>query len=155
VADGGPTQDQRAAGWLTAVKGLTLTNAAVIILLVVGLGPAYLIYKIVNDEKLMDRVMSEYQEVSSEMTPCALRMVHARGAPETWYMSTGFAYQGSDRWMVAVAMDHKPNHEEIASYCATLGLIVDFMRDPDAESPTFPNNSGEPVVRQYQRNRGD
>ena len=139
-------------GWLTAVKGLTLTNALVVVMLVVVAIPAYLVYRAVNDEHLLDRFLSHFREIAGQQSTCTLREARAQGGPMTWGISTGFAYSGSDRYLVSVMMNHQPNAGDIESYCATLNLIVDFMRDPDAESPSFPY-SDEPVIRQYQRAR--
>ena len=144
-----PPPDPRFSGWLTAIKGLTITNVLVIALLIVVLAPAYLLYRAVNDEKLMDRFLSSYREMASQQSGCTLRVARERGSPNQWGISTGFAYQGSDRWMVSVVLDHEPNADEIQSYCATLYLLIDFMRDPAARSPSFPGTD-DPVVRQYE-----
>ena len=143
-------QDGRFLGWLNAVKGLTFTNTLVIIMLVIVVVPTYLIYRTINDEKLLDRFTSHYREVAAQQTPCTRREARATGGPETWTISAGFAYTGNDRYTINVMMDHAPNNNEIESYCETLNLIVDFMRDPDADSPTFPDTD-EPIIRQYKR----
>ena len=51
---------------------------------------------------------------------------------------------------MAVLLTHKPDDGELASYCETLNLIVDFMRRPPGtvKSPTFPN-SDEPLIWPY------
>jgi hypothetical protein len=145
-----PPTDGRFLGWLNAVKGLTFANAAVIVMLVIVAVPTYLVYRTINDEKLLDRFMSHYREYSAQQSPCTVREARAQGGTESWGISTGFAYTGSDRYIVSVVMDHMPNNTDINSYCATLNLIVDFMRDPDAESPSFPDTD-EPIIRQYKR----
>lgn len=137
-------------GWLTAVRGLTITNALVIVLLVVALAPAYTLYRILNDTGLLDRFMSNFREISGQQSGCTLRAAKQRGGPEIWGISTGFAYSGSDRYAVTVLLDHEPTAEEIYSYCTTLNLIVDFMRDPSADSPELPGTN-EPVIRKYNR----
>lgn len=145
-----PQSDGKVLGWLNAVKGLTFTNALVIIMLVVVAIPTYLIYRAVNDEKLLDRFLADYREIASPHTNCLLRKVQLRGGPETWWIGTGFAYQGADRWQIGVILPREPTENDQRSYCATLNLLVDFMRDPAARSPPFPGTS-EPVVRQYER----
>lgn len=149
-----PDPAGKIGGWLTAVKGLTITNALVIMLLVIVLVPAYLVYRATNDERLLDRFLSNYREISAQQSGCTERIAKQRGGQESWSVSTGFAFQGSDRWVISVWMDHEPSNDQIVSYCETLNLLVDFMRDPDAHSPTFPN-SDKPVVKQYPRDRGD
>lgn len=148
-----PPSEGKYLGWLTAVKGLTLTNALVIVMLVVVAVPAYFVYRALNDEKLMNRFFSHYEEISGQQSSCTVRTAKQIGGSQFWSVSTGFAYEGSDRWTLAVLLDHNPSTEDVSSYCATLILLVDFMRDPDAHSPTFPN-SDNPVVRQYPRGKG-
>jgi hypothetical protein len=117
---------ERAAG---VVKGLSLSNVMVIALLAVIAVPVFVVWKAVGDDKLMDRLMSTYEEVDSK-GGCVLRHVQARGGPDLWGISSGFAFQGADKWFVNVLLDHKPaNDEEIASYCQSLKLIADRMLD--------------------------
>src|SRR5215510_8481877 len=115
-------------GWLNAVKGLSLGNVLVIALLVVIAIPVYIIYKALGDDALMDRLMSTYEEKeSSQMVGCTFRHVQARGGPDTWGISAGFAYQGTDRWMISVITPREPSNEEFVSNCEALKLIVDKM----------------------------
>jgi hypothetical protein len=145
-----PPPLDRATGWLNAVKGLTISNAVVIIMLALVLIPGYFVWKALNDEKLLDRFLSHFEELSGWQTPCTVRTAKQVGGPEIWGISTGFAYDGNDRWTVGVLMDHMPTRDDVDSYCETLELLVDFMRDPDARSPNFPH-SEKPVVKQYPR----
>jgi hypothetical protein len=124
-----PPPDDKAAWWLLAVKGLTLTNALVIVILAIVAVPAYLVYKALNDATILDRFMSHFNEISSQQVGCALRNARSRGGPEMWAVSTGFAYQGADRWSISVILDHEPDKSEIVSYCETLKLIADHMLD--------------------------
>jgi hypothetical protein len=77
-----------------------------------------------------------------------LRIASQRGSEPVYSISTGFAFQGSDRYTVAVLLTRKPDDGELVSYCETLNLIVDYMRRPDAKLPTYPN-SDEPLIWQY------
>ena len=108
------------------VSSLTLSNVMVIALLAVIVVPVYVIWKATSDDKLLDRLMSTYEEIGSK-SGCTLRHVQARGGPALWGISSGFAFQGADRWFVNVLLDHAPTEEEIASYCASLKLIADRM----------------------------
>ena len=141
---------EKATGWLNAVKGLTVTNAIVIVMLAIVIIPGYFVYRALNDEKLLNRFLSHYEELSGWQTQCTVRTARQVGGPETWAISTGFAYEGNDRWIIGVIMDHMPSPTDVQSYCETLELLVDFMRDPDARSPNFPN-SERPVIKQYPR----
>ena len=133
---------------LNFLKGMTLTNALVVFLLVAALVPAYLLYITINDETMMGKFLSYYEEVTTDKTACTLRIASIRGGSEQYSITTGFAYEGSDRWMVGVLLNHKPDDTALVSYCATLELIVDFMRRPDAKRPTYPNTD-KPMIWQY------
>jgi hypothetical protein len=124
-----PLPDGRVSSWLNAIKGLTVSNVMVIAMLVVIAIPAYTIYRALNDEKLLDRLLSTYEETSSQMTSCTLRHVQERGGPEMWGISSGFAFAGADRWFVSVVLGHEPSNDEIVSYCQSLKLITDAMLD--------------------------
>ena len=89
--------------------------------------PVYIIYRALDDEKLLDRFMSTYEERSSQLSGCTLRHVQERGGPDIWGISSGFAFQGGDRWFVSVALSHDPSPDEIASFCESLKLIADRM----------------------------
>jgi hypothetical protein len=124
-----PPPEGRYLGWLNAIKGLSITNVLVIAMLAVVAVPVYTIYKALGDDKLLDRFMSTYEEEASQMTGCTLRHVQERGGPDIWGISSGFAFQGDDRWFVSVALSHDPSSEEVASYCESLKLIADRMLD--------------------------
>lgn len=145
-------RDPPPSGWVTGlintVKGLTITNVLVIILLALIMGPAYIVYRALNDQTLMDRFLSHYAEIASEDTNCLIRKLRMRGGPDAYSIATGFAYYGSDRWQIGVVMLRQPDHDDIVSYCATLNLLVDFMRDPASRSPNFPG-SNTAVVQPY------
>src|SRR4029077_7001399 len=134
-----PTPPGRLAGAANVIKGLSLANVLVIFLLllmaVLLAGPGYVGYRALGDEKLRNRFLSSYQEIASD-TGCTIRVVAERGGPEHWSISTGFAFQGADRWTVGVILDHAPSEEQIASYCASLTLIVDkMMHEPNEAEP--------------------
>jgi hypothetical protein len=115
--------------WLTAVKGLTISNVLVIAALAVVAVPVYVIYKALGDEKLLDRFLSTYEEKTSQITGCVIRHVQERGGPDLWSVSSGFAFQGADRWFVSVVLTHEPSNDETETYCESLKLIADKMLD--------------------------
>jgi hypothetical protein len=120
-------QEGRLLGWLSAVKGLTITNALVIGMLVVVAIPAYFVYSAINNEALLDRFLSNYRELSAQNVACVIREAKYRGGNPIWTISTGFAYYGRDRYVVGVTLDYEPNNEALQSYCETLKLIADNM----------------------------
>jgi hypothetical protein len=121
-----PQGNGKVLGWLNAVKGLTLTNALVIILLLIAAVPAYVVYRALGDDQLMDRLMSTYETLDSD-SGCIVRHVQERGGPDLWSVGRGFAYQGDARWSVNVVLSRMPDTAEIASFCESLGLITDKM----------------------------
>ena len=122
-----PPTEGKAAALLNAAKGLSLSNVLVIFLLAVIAAPLYLLYKALSDEKILDRLMSTYEDLGSR-DGCTLRHVQERGGPDLWSISSGFAFQGGERWHVAVILDHEPG-DEMEAFCVSLKLIADAMLD--------------------------
>lgn len=120
-----PTDGGKISGLIAAIRGLTLSNVLVIaLLLAIGL-PSYGFYRVLNDERLMNRFMSEYEEFANQQSGCVMRHVKQRGGPDQWGVSSGFALQGADRWFVSVVLNHEPSLEEVASYCESAKLLAD------------------------------
>lgn len=113
--------EPRLTGWISAIKGLTLGNALVIILLTLALAPVYIL---VAQPEILDRFLSSY-EVLDERTGCTLRKARERGENYTWLIAAGFAFAGDTRWSVGVSLQREPTPEDIESYCATLLKIID------------------------------
>ena len=74
-----------------AVRGLNLTNVLVIILLLLAAGPAYLTWKVINDEQLLNIFLSSFEEKSMGTTDCSLRIASSSGSGPTYYVSISFA----------------------------------------------------------------
>jgi hypothetical protein len=132
------------------VKGLSLANVLVITLLVMLAIPSYVMWAVLNDPVMLGRFLSSYEEITSDKWPCTLRIASARGAGDTYSISAGFAFQGSERWTLAVLMDRDPRLDQDAmeSYCETLQLLIDAMRDPTKHPPPFPNTE-DPIIHMY------
>jgi len=122
-----PPHEGRLAAAASVVKGLSLNNVLTIALLVVIAIPAYFAYKLLNDPVVMNRLLSSYREYPNQISGCTMREVKERGGPDMWSVSTGFAFHGSARWYIAVAMTAKPSDEEVASHCETLKRIADSL----------------------------
>ena len=135
-------------GVVNIIKGLSLTHVLIIALLVVIALPTYVLWRFVNDASLLNKFTSFYEEIANDKSSCTLRIASQRGVDAFYAISTGFAFQGSDRYTISVLLHRHPDDGELASYCETLNLIVDYMRRPDAKSPTFPN-SDEPLIWRY------
>lgn len=143
-----PPVEGRVGSLITAVKGLTVSNVLVIALLAIVAAPLYLGWRAINDPALLDRFTSKYEDVPNETT-CFLREIKLRGGPDTWNISNGFAYFGTDKWFVSVSLSHAPTPEEVASHCEVLNLTIDWMRSPeDHPLPKVPG-SDSPLIWQY------
>jgi hypothetical protein len=123
-----PPSNGKVLSWLNAVKGLTLSNVLVIAGLAIVAAPLYVIWRALGDEKIMDRLMSTYEEIDgNQQSGCVLRHVQERGGPDIWGISTGFAFQGEARYFVNVALAREPTDSEVVSYCEALKLIADKL----------------------------
>jgi hypothetical protein len=118
--------DGRVAGWIRAAQGLTLTNLLILAGLAVVVVPVYVVYRALGDEALLDRLMSTYEVIDSH-AGCAVRHVQERGGPDLWGISSGFAFQGAERYYVNVILERAPSPDEVAAHCAVLKLIADSM----------------------------
>jgi hypothetical protein len=122
-----PSSDGKIVSLITAAKGLTISNAVVIIMLAPVIIGGYFVWRALDDPAILDRFLSFYRVVPSPMASCILRQARQRGEPYIWSINTGFAFEGGKRWSVGVILDLEPTLEEQKSYCETLQLIVDWM----------------------------
>jgi hypothetical protein len=111
----------------SVVRSLSLTNVLIIALLVAIAIPAYIVYRALADPAVMDRFLSSYREYPNQVSGCTMREVKERGGPDLWSVSAGFAFHGSARWYVAVALSAKPSDQELVSHCETLKRIADGL----------------------------
>jgi hypothetical protein len=128
----GPANSNVSVG-LAFLKGLTLGNVLAIVLLLLGSIPAYVTYRLASDPALLDRFLSSYATVGSEGA-CRVIRARQRGEEYTWAITSGFAFEGNQRWTIGTVMAREPTDEEVRSNCAILGVIIDFMHG-DAPAP--------------------
>lgn len=116
-------------GLANVLKSLSIWNVLTLLLLCLILVPIWVIYRAVSDEKLMDRLLSQYEEITETSVGCILRHVRVRGGPDQWAIASGFAYQGGDRWYLSVITNstNQPTQQEVAAYCESLKLITDSI----------------------------
>jgi hypothetical protein len=143
-----PDRVGQVGGLVKIVQSLTLTQVLIIALLVAIAIPTYIAWRVINDESMLTKFTSRYEELASDKMPCTLRVASVRGGGDTYAIATGFAFQGSDRWTVSVILTRKPDDSEMVSYCATLNMLVDHLRRPDAPEPKFPGTD-EPLILHY------
>jgi hypothetical protein len=122
-----PLPEGKLAAAASVIKGLSLTNVLIIALLAVIAVPVYVVYRALNEPAVMDRLMSSYREYPNQISGCTMREVKERGGPDMWSVSAGFAFHGSARWYIAVAMSTKPSDTEIAAHCEALKRIADSL----------------------------
>jgi hypothetical protein len=113
-------------GWLGLFKGLTPTNAVAILILLCGLVPAYVVYRLVTDATLLDRFLSAYV-IEPTQTACRLVKARERGETFTYAVTTGFAFEGQDRWSIGVIMNQEPSEEDMQADCHLLQAIIGYM----------------------------
>ena len=128
------------------IKGLTLTNVLVIVLLGLAIGPAYLTWRVINDENLLSLIMSSFSEKPMPGTDCAMRVAALRAGRSTYYISLSYAYSGNDRWYIGVNTPVEPTPEAAKAYCDVLDQIIAHARG-EAPVPNFPN-SKRPMFQQ-------
>lgn len=133
---------------VNALKGLTIGNALVIVLLATVLVPSYLLYRVITEPELLDRFLSSYKVYGNQVSACTLRKVKQRGEDYTYVINTGFAFEGGSRWSMAVSLNWEPTDEQVRSYCDTLEKLVDHMREPSHPPPTVPGTD-QPLVVPY------
>lgn len=122
-----------------AVKSLTLTNVLVIFLLIIGIAPAYLAWKILNDEALRAVMFSNFRLVPIPGSNCELREASEIGDDLSWFLTHNFALNGQDRWYVGINIPTKPGSDAIAEYCEVLSNLIIYARDRSIEKPDFPH----------------
>ena len=126
-------------GWAervaSIIKGLTFTNVLMLFLLSLIVVPGYIMYRAVNDPTILERMLSSYKEFPPQDSGCTLREFKARGGPRMWTISTGFAYQGTDKWVASIVLDHMPNEDENVSYCESLKLVTESWRNISETAP--------------------
>jgi hypothetical protein len=121
-----PPSETKVTGLIGALRSLTLTNAVVIVLLACGLVPAYVVYRLLTEPALLDRFLSSYTPLPSN-TSCRLIRARQRGEDYTYAITTGFAFEGTERWTIGVTLPHEPSAEQQQSNCLLLQTIIDFM----------------------------
>lgn len=131
------TLDKLVAG----VKGLTLLNAAVVLLLLSGIVPAYVGYKVLSDPALLSIIMSEYKELPSN-TDCTLVEGQVAGGQPAYFIRNQFQERKDEVWYMATKIKFRPDDEAMEKYCTSLNTAIDYIRDPGtAAEPMFPGST--------------
>lgn len=129
------------ASVVEVVKGLTLTNVLVILLLIIGMAPAYLAWRILNDEELRDIVFSSFSTLVIAGSDCNVHQASEIGEDKSWFISHNFAFAGHDRWYVGVNILTEPSPSDIKAYCDTLSQTIIYARNRTIPKPAFPNDN--------------
>jgi hypothetical protein len=129
---------------IEAVKTLTFTNVMVILLFVVGMAPAYLAWRILNDDELRDIVFSSFTSLTVAGLHCSFNVASEIGEEKSWFIAHDFAMAGRDRWYVGVNTLTEPTPEQIEEYCKVLGQLIIYARHRSVDKPLFPGD--EPTI---------
>lgn len=132
-----------------AVKGLSLANVLVIILLVVVAVPAYVGWKVTSDPALMALVFNDFAEIPST-TDCNLFRLKPTGGSTYYAISNQFSERNAESWAVTVRLKFLPDDEAMKAYCGSLEEVIDYLRDPVGQPlPSFPGSSKPIFIRAY------
>jgi hypothetical protein len=118
-----PTNVTAGLGFL---ERLTPKNAVAILLLLCGLVPAYVVYRLVTDPTLLDRFLSSYA-VEPTSTACRLVKARERGEDYSYAVTTGIAFEGQTRYSLGAVMTHEPTEEEQQTLCVILQAMIDAL----------------------------
>lgn len=130
---------------LSIIKGLSLLNVAVLGLALALLFPAYIGWKLINNPQLAGLFFSEYREIDSP-TDCTLALAQPAGTEAGWYVRAVMAERNRETWFVSVRLRFQPDHDAMATYCAALQAMVDYIHQPDANPvPDFPGST-RPII---------
>lgn len=108
------------------LERLTPKNAAAILLLLCGLAPSYVLYRLVTDPALLDRFLSSYA-VEPTSTACRLVKARERGEDYSFAVTTGIAFEGQTRYSLGAVMTREPTEEEQATICVLLQTMIDAL----------------------------
>lgn len=127
---------------IEALKGLTLTNLLVLLVLVLILAPAYLAWRVVNDPDLRNILFSSFRAIEVEGVDCSYIKASEAGVDPHWLVAKDFAFSGRDRWFIGVNSPEEPSPAEVEAYCRTLSEVIVYARERNGltPKPTFPGN---------------
>lgn len=100
------------------LKTLTLTNVLVFALLVVTSIPAYLLYRIVNDERLLTYVFSSFEIVQTEIEgECDMVRIVVPPDGDRYFIRDTFLTKGSAVHGVYIRTESKPTPQQMIVLC--------------------------------------
>jgi hypothetical protein len=111
---------------LSFLERLTPKNALAILLLLCGLVPAYVVYRLVTDPALLDRFLSAYA-VEPTSTACRIVRARERGEDFSYAVTTGIAFEGQTRYTIGAIMSRLPTEEEQQTLCVILQTMIDAL----------------------------
>jgi hypothetical protein len=109
---------------VSAIKSLTLTNVLLLGLLIAVCFPAYVGYRILNDEQLLVHVASSYEEMHYGIGNCTVYRAHARGNEPEFIVRYMFRIDNLGRWYLAIKSNAEPTKEDAAKRCNLLERAV-------------------------------
>lgn len=129
------------------VKGLSLTNVLVIVLLAAIAVPLYVGWKVTSDPTLMAFVFNDFSEIPS-VTDCNLFRLKPTGGTTYYAISNQFSERNAESWAITVRVKFKPDDAAIKDYCSSLEDVIRYLHDPDLPPPTFPGSGKSMIWRE-------
>ena len=124
------------------VKDMTFTNVATFAALLMMLTTVALLWKLVNDEKMLSTVLSNYEVLPEGVGDCGMRTASPRGGKPSWFISNTFATNGQDRYYIGVNTTVEPSQTKSEAYCKSISDMIDYIMDPvHKPEPMFPNSN--------------
>lgn len=109
-------------------KTLTLTNVLIVALLVVVSFPAYVGYRLLNDERLIIQVSSSYEDMRYGLGDCTVYRAQEKGDKSDFIIRYTFRFDRFGSWYVAIRSQKQPSKEEARSACDILIRTVTKAR---------------------------
>lgn len=113
---------------LEAAKGLTLSNVLIIGLLILISFPAYVAYRVINEERLMNYVASSFEELRFGIGDCGVFRAQIRGEEPEYLVRYTFRFDRLGMWYLAIRGQTEPTKTEAKEKCAALAHTIEESR---------------------------
>ena len=123
---------------LEITKSLTLTNVLMFGLLILFSFPAYVGYRIVNDEKLMTQITSSFEEMRYGMGDCLVYRAQQRGEMPEYLVRYNMRHDKYGVWYLAVRSQAEPTRADAAKKCEMMAHAVEIARKAIKPNDLFP-----------------
>lgn len=105
-------------------KTLTLTNVLIVGLILLVAFPAYVGYRLLNDERLIIQVSSSFEDLRYGIGDCNVFRAQRKGDEADYLIRYNFRYDTLGAWYIAIRSTRKPTKEEAKATCTNLVKTV-------------------------------